>query len=560
MYYIIIMEKVKVQFENRCHDVDRGTSVKDFLNLPEAPEYKDNPVVGAYVNGEFKSLHYTLIYRFTTVEPIHLFSQLGKRVYRHSICFLLSCAAAKLFPDNHLVIGHSLGDGYYFSFTDKDVTDDDITALTGEMKSLVKAAMPVEREKLPYAEALSLFSDHTFRYTSELLETRNEGDITAYTLDGYTDISYEPLVYNTSLLSLWDLRKYENGMLLRYPQSRDFLKLKPFTENPLLFSVFKETEKNDRILKMESLGQLNKCIQNGEEKELIQLSEAMFNAKVRDVASDILAKKKIKAIFIAGPSSSGKTTFSLKLSQQLRISGYEPVKISLDDYYLTRDKVPVDSDGNKDYEALEALDLDFFRDNLTDLLTQGQCHLPHFSFRDNARIMNEQATVMKDNSVLIIEGIHGLNPALAPDLDKDISYRIYISALTSMIIDDHNRISTTDNRIIRRIVRDHRTRGIKTEETLSMWPSVERGEKNYIFPYQNNADVMINSAMPYELAALAPNALNLLRSVKPDTPYAYATARRLLKFLSLVYIIPISQIPEDSITREFLGGSAFGAI
>lgn len=554
------MEKVKVQFENRCHDVDKGTSVKDFLNLPEVPEYEDNPVAGAYVNGEFKSLHYTLIYHFTTVEPIHLFSQLGKRIYRHSICFLLSCAAAKLFPDNHLVIGHSLGDGYYFSFSDKSVTNEDITALTGKMKSMVKAKMPVEREKLPYAEALSLFSGHTFRYASELLETRNEGDITAYTLDGYTDISYEPLVYNTSLLSLWDLRKYENGMLLRYPQSRDFLKLKPFTENPLLFSVFRETAENDRILKMESLGQLNKCIQNGEEKELIQLSEAMFNAKVRDVASDILSKKKIKAIFIAGPSSSGKTTFSLKLSQQLRISGYEPVKISLDDYYLTRDKVPVDSDGNKDYEALEALDLDFFRDNLNDLITQGQCRLPHFSFRDNARIMNEHDTVMKDNSVLIIEGIHGLNPALAPGLDKDISYRIYISALTSMIIDDHNRISTTDNRIIRRIVRDHRTRGIKTEETLSMWPSVERGEKNYIFPYQNNADVMINSAMPYELAALAPYALNLLRSVKPDTPYAYATARRLLKFLSLVYIIPISQIPEDSITREFLGGSAFGAI
>lgn len=560
MYYIIIMEKVKVQFENRCHDVDKGTSVKDFLNLPEVPEYEDNPVAGAYVNGEFKSLHYTLIYHFTTVEPIHLFSQLGKRIYRHSICFLLSCAAAKLFPDNHLVIGHSLGDGYYFSFSDKSVTNEDITALTGKMKSMVKAKMPVEREKLPYAEALSLFSGHTFRYASELLETRNEGDITAYTLDGYTDISYEPLVYNTSLLSLWDLRKYEKGMLLRYPQSRDFLKLKPFTENPLLFSVFRETAENDRILKMESLGQLNKCIQNGEEKELIQLSEAMFNAKVRDVASDILSKKKIKAIFIAGPSSSGKTTFSLKLSQQLRISGYEPVKISLDDYYLTRDKVPVDSDGNKDYEALEALDLDFFRDNLNDLITQGQCRLPHFSFRDNARIMNEHDTVMKDNSVLIIEGIHGLNPALAPGLDKDISYRIYISALTSMIIDDHNRISTTDNRIIRRIVRDHRTRGIKTEETLSMWPSVERGEKNYIFPYQNNADVMINSAMPYELAALAPYALNLLRSVKPDTPYAYATARRLLKFLSLVYIIPISQIPEDSITREFLGGSAFGAI
>ena len=554
------MEKVCMICSGKEHMVTRGTSAREALGLPSAPVYEDDPVVAVLVNGEFKNLHYSLVHRKTTLEPIKLFSPLGKRVYRHSICFLLSYAASKLYPESHLEIGHSLGDGFYFRFTDKAVADEDISKLTAIMEEAVSKKLPIHKEKLPYPEAVETFTGRTFKHTAELLATRNDGDITAYSLDGFIDISYEPLVTNTSVLSLWKLQKYEEGMLLRYPQSRDFKQLNKFQDNPLLFSVFKRSAVENHILKVGSLGQLNSTILSGKTSELIQLSEAMFNARVQEIANDIASRGSIKAIFIAGPSSSGKTTFSLKLSQQLQIRGLNPIKISLDDYYFTRDLVPVDEDGNKDYEVLEALDLDFFRGNLSELIYNGETLLPHFSFKENARHMAEQATVMDKSSVLIIEGIHGLNPTLAPDLDPGLCYKIYISALTSIIIDDHNRISTTDNRIIRRTVRDFRTRGVKTEETLSMWPSIERGEKNHIFPHQNNADAMINSSMPYELAALTPYALNLLRSVKPNAGMAYATARRLLKFLELIYTIPADDIPRDSITREFLGGSVFGAV
>lgn len=554
------MEKVTVLYEGKKIEVQKGLALSSFLALPQKPCYNDDPIVGALINGEYKNLGYELCYKSTRIEPIRLFSPLGKRIYRHSLCFLLSYAASRLFPESHLEIGHSLGDGFHFHFTERKVTNEDVNALRQLMNETVEKNLPITREKIPYLEALEIFTGRPHKHTAELLASRNDGDITVYTLDGYVDSAYEPLVPSTGILSLWKLDKYKEGMLLRYPQSRDWSRINDFHDNPLLYSVFRKTASNNAILGCESLGQLNSIILSGKSSELIQLSETMFNNRIHEIAEDIRGRKSVRIIYIAGPSSSGKTTFSLKLGLQLKAMGYIPIKISLDDYYFSREFVPVDSDGNKDYEALEALDIEFFRHNLHELLETGETLLPHFSFKENKRHMADVKTHMDDRSVIIVEGIHGLNPALAPDIDQNLTYRIYISALTSMIIDDHNRISTTDNRIIRRIVRDFRTRGVRTEETLSMWPSVERGEKYHIFPYQNNADAMINSAMPYELAALAPQALNLLRSVKPDSPYAFATARRLLKFIELVYTIPLSDIPADSITREFLGGSVFGAI
>ena len=554
------MDKVTVACNGKTYEVAKGTSLMDFLSMSETLAYEDDPFVGALINGEYKSLHYSFNYSYTTIEPIRLFSGLGKRIYRHSICFLLSYAASRLYPDNHLEIGHSLGDGFYFHFTDREVTDDDIGALESLMKRTVEANMQILKEKIPYTEALRIFSDSRFSHTGELLDSRNDGDITVYTLDGYMDSAYEPLVPRTGVLSKWGLMKYEDGMLLRYPQSRDVMNIRDFVDNPLLYSVFKRSRKEGDTLGCQALGQLNSLILKGKAMDLIQMSESMFNDRIFEVAQDIRSRRGVKFIFISGPSSSGKTTFSLKLSLQLRCMGFRPVKISLDNYYFTRDLVPVDSDGNKDYETLEALDLEFFRENLDDLLKKGRTTLPRFSFRDNRRYMDDQETVMDDDTVFVVEGIHGLNPALAPDVDGEIAYRIYISALTSMIIDDHNRISTTDYRMIRRAVRDYRTRGVVPEETFNMWPSIERGEKNHIFPYQNNADAMINSALAYELPALSGQATNLLRSVKPDTGLAYATARRLLKFLDLFYTIPTGCIPSDSITREFIGGSVFGAI
>ena len=560
LLYLSSMDKVTVHYDGKAYEVTKGTSLMDFLSMKEKLSYDDDPFVGALINGEYKSLHYSFNYSYTTIEPIRLFSGLGKRIYRHSICFLLSYAASRLFPDHHLEIGHSLGDGFYFHFTDMDVSEDDIQALADLMKRTVEVNLPILKEKIPYTEALRIFSGNQFSHTAELLGSRNDGDITIYTLDGYMDSAYEPIVPRTGVLSKWHLMKYEDGMLLRYPQSRDVMNIKSFVDNPLLYSVFKRSRREGEVLGCEALGQLNDLILAGKANELIQMSENMFNDRIFEVANDIRSRGRVKFIFISGPSSSGKTTFSLKLALQLKCFGYRPVKISLDNYYFTRELVPVDSDGNKDYETLEALDLEFFRQNLDDLLRKGRTTLPHFSFRENRRHMDDEETVMGDDTVFIVEGIHGLNPALAPDIDQAITYRIYISALTSMIIDDHNRISTTDYRMIRRAVRDYRTRGVVPEETFNMWPSIERGEKNHIFPFQNNADAMINSALPYEMSALTPQASNLLRSVKPETGLAFATARRLLKFLDFFYTIPSSSIPADSITREFIGGSVFGAI
>lgn len=560
LLYLSSMDKVTVHYDGKAYEVTKGTSLMDFLSMKEKLSYDDDPFVGALINGEYKSLHYSFNYSYTTIEPIRLFSGLGKRIYRHSICFLLSYAASRLFPDHHLEIGHSLGDGFYFHFTDMDVSEDDIQALADLMKRTVEVNLPILKEKIPYTEALRIFSGNRFSHTAELLGSRNDGDITIYTLDGYMDSAYEPIVPRTGVLSKWNLMRYEDGMLLRYPQSRDVMNIKTFVDNPLLYSVFKRSRREGEVLGCEALGQLNGLILAGKANELIQMSENMFNDRIFEVANDIRSRGRVKFIFISGPSSSGKTTFSLKLALQLKCFGYRPVKISLDNYYFTRELVPVDSDGNKDYETLEALDLEFFRQNLDDLLRKGRTILPHFSFRENRRHMDEEETVMGDATVFIVEGIHGLNPALAPDIDQAITYRIYISALTSMIIDDHNRISTTDYRMIRRAVRDYRTRGVVPEETFNMWPSIERGEKNHIFPFQNNADAMINSALPYEMSALTPQASNLLRSVKPETGLAFATARRLLKFLDFFYTIPSSSIPADSITREFIGGSVFGAI
>ncbi|MGN0907271.1 MAG: nucleoside kinase [Bullifex sp.] len=534
--------------------------ISKLLDADENGTYESNPIVGALVNGELKSLGYRLIYP-AEVKPVRLFSPLGKRIYRHSICFLLSYAAFSVFPLRHLEIGHSLGDGYFFRFTGTDASDSDVKALEEKMRQAVKENLKTERLSIPYSEAVELFSGPQYERTLSLLKTRNDSGIRINRMDGFSSMAYEPIVTHTSLLSLWELRPYRGGMLLRYPQSRDgFLRLRPFQDNPKLFEVFRKSSENCRILGAGSLGQLNEKIAKGDTMHLIELSESMLDRQILTISEDIAKRGSVKMVFIAGPSSSGKTTSSLKLFSALEIMGYTPVKISLDDYYLPRDLVPRDEDGNYDFEVMEALNLDLFRSNMKDLTEGRAVHLPSFDFRTQKTAFAQSETVLNEKTIVIVEGIHGLNPGLIPDIDPSLVYKIYISCLTTVSIDDHNRISTTDNRIIRRMIRDSRTRGTGAAETLSMWPSVERGEKNHIFPYQNNADAMINSSLPYEIAALTPYAIPLLRSVKPESGDAYTLSRRLLKFLELCYMIPTDEIPRTSLLREFLGGSIYGAI
>ena len=350
----------------------------------------------------------------------------------------------------------------------------------------------------------------------------------------------------------------ERGLLLRYPLSSDFLHLATFKDNPLLFSIFKESKEWGNILKVDCLGAMNDICGSHHIKTFIRMNEDLQHRKIASIADQIAAKKDVKVIFIAGPSSSGKTTFTTRLSLQLRMLGYHPIPISLDNYYRTKDKAPIDEDGKPDLEALEALDLELFRENIHALYRGEKVVIPRFEFSGNGkRHFDNHPISLKGNTILLLEGIHGLNPSLIPEINQSTTFKIYISALTQLNLDDHNRISTTDNRILRRIVRDHRSRGTSAQMTLEMWPSVERGESKHIYPYQNEADVMINSALEYELAVLKPYAEPLLKTVKSEASLAYPTARRLLDFLENVYPIPAILVPSESLLREFIGGSEF---
>ncbi len=549
------MDKIKITYKENVLVLTKGTTIREVIGN-SFDDYDKNPIVGATLSGEMVALSYPLV-ADGTIQPIHLFSPMGKRIYRHSICFLLSYAISTLYPDKHLIIGHSLGDGFYFAIK---LTDEEIKETKAFMRDVVRRNLPISTYPLSYNAASSYFDKRSTKQTKLLLNSQNDNYINTYKLGSFLDTSYEPLVDYTRVLSTWDIQKYEDGLLIRYPQSRDYTKLQTFKDNPLLFKVFKNGHYKEKVLNVECIGALNNKIEKGEVDEVIELEEALMNRNISDIAAQINNKDNTRVVTIAGPSSSGKTTFSLKLCTQLKLLGYHCIKISLDDYYLTKDKIPLDKNGEKDFEALEALDLELLREQITALIDGKSVKLPHFNFKENRRFFDEHETSLTNGSLLILEGIHGLNPALLPTLDKTKVFKIYISALTSVNIDDHNRISTTDNRIIRRIVRDNRTRGTSATNTLSMWPSVEEGEKNHIFPFQNEADAMYNSAHTYELAVLAPFAQSLLRSVKPEAGQAYTTARRLLQFLTLFYPITEKEIPSNSLVREFIGGSIYKAI
>lgn len=534
-----------------------GTRISEVLPAGKDLPYSGDPVVASKVNGSLMSLTEPL-HGNASIESIHLLSPLGKRVYRKTLCFLLSYASSVVTPDRTLIIGHSLGDGYYFRYRNGEKPPTE--ALRSVMQQAIDADDPITIEEICHDEAVSYAKAKGLRETEVLLGTLNRSSYRFARLGDCFEMYYEPLLPSLSLLTLWELRDYEDGLLLRYPQMRNPFSIMPFTDNPLLFSVFRENKEYASILGIESIGDLNRKVQQGKAKETILLSEALQRRRISDISRSIHSRGGIKAVFIAGPSSSGKTTFSLKLSDELRVDGYRPVKISLDDYYLPTEKVPVDENGEKDYEVLEALDLGLFRKQLDALIGGEEVHLASFSFKDRKTTFRKESVRMEENTILIIEGIHGLNPALIPELPHDLCYRIYISALTQVNLDSRSRISTTDNRILRRMIRDNRTRGFDAVETLSRWPSVERGEKNHIFPYQNNADAMINSALEYEMGVLKPYALPLLCSVPKEEGDAYTLARRLLGFLDYITPIPSDHVPDDSILREFIGGSAYWAI
>ncbi len=557
---------ITLRFDGKDYKVIQGSTVEDFLTKhlhvnSSTINYQDNPIIAIQLNNEVMSFGDHLLVD-GEVNVVRMFSATGKRMYRHTLSFLLIYASLKLFPDRRLVIGHALGDGLYFTYDGiYALSNEEVEQLSEMLKSIIAQKSDIRLYLVAYHQALDYFEKMGFLATKKLLEYRNDPYLSLYACNDFVDISYEPLLPSTHLCPVWKLLPYgDRGMLLRYPLSSDPLNLATFTDNPLLFSIFRESKVWGNILNVDCLGAMNDICGSPHIKTFIRMNEDLQHRKIASIADQISEKGCVKIIFVAGPSSSGKTTFTMRLSLQMRMLGYHPIQISLDNYYKSKDQAPLDEDGNIDLESLEALDLALFKENIDALYRGEEVIIPRFEFTGNGkRYFDTPPISLKGNTIILIEGIHGLNPALIPDLDTSTTFKIYISALTQLNLDDHNRISTTDNRILRRIVRDYRTRGTSAQMTLEMWPSVERGEHKHIFPYQNKADVMINSALEYELAVLKPYAEPLLKTVKSKASLAYPTARRLLDFLENVYPIPAILVPSESLLREFVGGSEFNA-
>ena len=555
---------ITLKHKERTIKVPIGTRVEQVVETlklnPEQISYADNPVIGLRMNNEILSFGAKLMVD-ADIEPIKLFSDIGKRMYRHTLSYLLAYACEQVFPDRRIIVGHALGDGFYYTFEGIQTLEaQDVKLLSDTLQKLVDADIRIHQGTVSYQMALEHFNRKGYVATELLLSYRNDPTLELYRCGDFMDITYEPLLPRTSIVAIWQLRPYgQRGMLLRYPLSKNnFQSIIPFRDNPLLFSVFQENKNWGNILKVNCLGEMNAICGTNQIFTFIRMNEDLQHRRIAEIADMVHDKETVKVVFIAGPSSSGKTTFAIRLAIQLRLLGYDPIQISLDNYYRPKDQAPRDADGKPDLEALEALDLNLFAQNLNALYAGESVDLPKFEFKENGRRFYENKPIrMQKNTILVIEGIHGLNPRLIPGIDRNTTFKIYISALTQLNLDDHNRISTTDNRILRRIVRDNRTRSTSAQMTLEMWPSVERGESLHIFPFQNQADVMINSALEYELPVLKPYVEPLLKTVKPHAYLAYPTARRLLGFLENVYPIPADLVPTESLLREFIGGSEF---
>jgi len=495
----------------------------------------------------------------TNMEPVLLNSSQGVSIYRCSLAFLLAVAARDLFPERSLYVGHSLSHSYYYTFLDgQKPQNNEIEELQKRMRELVSKNLPINRHYMAYEEAMATFTKSRQDDTALLLNERSESKILINECSGFADLYISPLVNRTGLLTAFELMPYEEGFLLRFPASGAGDTIGTFEDQPKIFEVYSEYKKWGRIVGVHSVGLLNRRVSDRTIRDYIRIAEAFQAKKLDEIANRIYERKDVvKTILIAGPSSSGKTTTAKRLSIALKVMGIEPIAISLDDYYRGTDQTPRDEKGEPDYECLEALDVPYLNEQLLSLMAGGEITLPVYDFRSGRRREEGGRKIRLDRrNMLVIEGIHGLNDALTPSIKKETKYKIYVSALTQLNLDDHNRIPTTDNRLLRRMVRDYQFRGAGALKTFNMWTNVVKGERKHIFPFQNSADAAFNSALDYELAVLKFYAEPLLRSVKPGMKQ-YAEAARLLSFLGNFAPIPPQYVPGTSILREFIGDSEF---
>ncbi len=516
------------------------------------------PALGARVNNAVKDLNYPLK-SDCRLEFIDYGSEDGRRIYARSLVMVLVRAASEIFPGCSVIVKHTLGNGIYGLIRlNRALREHDIALIEERMQEIVAADEPIVRRRLPKEEAIDLFIKNNEAEKIELIKYHRFEEVDIYTCGWFHEFSYRPIVPRTGLLKTFRLRFYLPGFILELPREDNPAVVPEYVEQGKLANIYFEADKWGRVLGVQSVVSLNRILENGGAAELIRVAEAFHEKKISQIADLIAANiDRVRLVLIAGPSSSGKTTFAQRLATQLRVNGIHPVPLSLDNYFVDREKTPRDENGQYDFECLDAIDRPLFNDHLSKLIQGEEVELPYFNFKTGKREFRGEVLHLKETDLIIMEGIHGLNDRLTSSIPLGRKFKIYVSALTQLNLDAHNRIRTTDLRIIRRIVRDHRYRGHCARETIKMWPLVRKGEDRNIFPFQERADVMFNSALVYELAVLKNYVEPLLQEITPEFP-EYSYASQLLKFLS--YFVPLmdeKEIPANSILREFIGHSCY---
>ena len=546
--------QIRCKNNKKSQNISIGSSLSEIFD--EINLKMDFGPVSAKVNNKVEGLNYR-VYHNKDVEFLDLHSASGMRAYTRTLFFILCKAANDIFRNVGMVIDIPVSNGYYCDLQlGRPITEDDVKAIRERMQQVIDEAMPIRRIECTTEEAIRVFDEVGDKEKVKLLSSTGKLYTVYYDLDGYKDYYYGTLLTNTSQIHLFDLVKYYDGMLLRIPLRDDPSKLGELIHQDKLFEIFTEHHKWQDIIGIRTIGDLNKVVDDGNAMGLINVAEALQEKKIAHIAEMIAERKNVKVVLIAGPSSSGKTTTCKRLSIQLIVNGLKPVGISLDDYFVDREKTPRDENGNMDYEHVEALNIPLLNQQLNALMAGEEVELPKYNFQTGKSEKSGRKLKLKGNEVLVVEGIHALNPMLTAQIPEESKFRVYASALTTILLDNHNYVPTTDNRLLRRIIRDYKYRGVSAQETIRRWPSVRAGENRWIFPFQENADVMFNTAMLFELGVIRSQAEPLLELV-PEDCEEYSEAYRLLKFLRYIRPIPNRQVPPTSLLREFLGGSSF---
>lgn len=546
--------QIRCKNNKKSQKVEIGSTLFDIFSAFDL-KMTHGPV-SARVNNKVEGMHYR-VYNSKDVEFLDMTSSSGSRAYTRTLFFVLCKAVQDIYPATDVVIDIPVSNGFYVDIRlGRPVVDEDVNIIRRRMQEIIDARMPIRRFTVPTEEAVALFQEKGDIEKVKLLKTSGSIYTTYYKIGDYVDYYYGTLLTNTSQLYLFGLEKYYDGMLLRIPSLKNPDVLGEMTRQDKMFEIFKEHHRWQSILGIRTIGDFNQAIDANHATDIINISEALQEKKIAKIAEEIANRKGVKLVLLAGPSSSGKTTSCKRLSIQLAVNGLKPLQISLDDYFVDREKTPKDASGEYDYESIYALDLDLINEQFNALFRGEEVELPKYDFQSGKSKKSGNRLKMTDNNVLVVEGIHALNPELTAHIPQEQIFRVYASALTTILLDNHNYIPTTDNRLLRRIIRDNKYRGVSAQETIHRWPSVRAGENKWIFPFQENADAMLNTAMLYELAVIKMQAEPLLQQV-PENCEEYAEAYRLLKFLKYFKGIPYNNLPPTSLLREFLGGSSF---